>query len=81
MIDGFRYGFIGHADGSPTAGILVMIGGNVVLRTAVHAMIATGYRVKPWAPVRKNSRLGFPAVDRAASCADTLRLFRDNSVI
>ena len=47
MIDGFRYAFIGHADGSLMAGIGVMIGGNIVLWTAVHAMIATGYRVKP----------------------------------
>ncbi len=47
MIDGFRYGFIGHADGSLTAGIGVMIAGNVVLWAAVHVMIATGYRVKP----------------------------------
>jgi ABC-2 type transport system permease protein len=47
MIDGFRYGFIGHADGSLAAGVVVMIGGNVVLWAAVHVMIATGYRVKP----------------------------------
>ena len=47
MIDGFRYAFIGHADGSLTAGIWVMIVGNIVLWAAVHMMIASGYRVKP----------------------------------
>jgi ABC-2 type transport system permease protein len=47
MIDGFRYAFIGHADGSLTTGIMVMIGGNIVLWVAVHMMIASGYRVKP----------------------------------
>ncbi len=46
MIDGFRYGFIGHADGSLTAGIAVMVGGNILLWTACHVMLATGYKLK-----------------------------------
>ena len=46
MIDGFRYGFIGHADGSLTAGIAVMVGGNILLWTVCHVMLATGYKLK-----------------------------------
>ena len=36
MIDGFRYGFIGHADGSLTAGILVLLGVNAFLLWLTH---------------------------------------------
>ena len=46
MIDGFRYGFIGHADGSLTVGILVLLGVNGALWLLTHRMIATGYRLK-----------------------------------
>ena len=47
MIDGFRYGFIGTADGSLAAGIAVMIGLNLVLVLACHRLLASGYKLKP----------------------------------
>ena len=47
LIDGFRYGFIGHADGSLWIGALVVLTVNAGLWTLVHRMIATGYRLKP----------------------------------
>lgn len=46
MIDGFRYGFIGHADGSLTAGILVMLGFNIFLILLTWRLFATGYHLK-----------------------------------
>ena len=46
MIDGFRYGFIGHADGSLWAGIAVMAGVNLALWLLALRMLATGYRLK-----------------------------------
>ena len=46
MIDGFRYGFIGHADGSLVAGLAVTLGVNVALWALSHWMFATGYRLK-----------------------------------
>lgn len=46
MIDGFRYGFIGHADGSLTVGMLLVLAVNLALWTLAHRMIATGYRLK-----------------------------------
>ena len=46
MIDGFRYGFIGHADGSLTAGLLVMAGVNVFLWSVCTWMFASGYKLK-----------------------------------
>ncbi len=46
VIDGFRYGFIGHADGSLTAGILVLLGANAVLLWLTHRLFATGYHLK-----------------------------------
>ena len=46
LIDGFRYGFIGHADGSLTAGILVLLGANAVLLWLTHRLFATGYHLK-----------------------------------
>jgi ABC-2 type transport system permease protein len=46
MIDGFRYGFIGHADGSLTAGVLVLLGANAVLLWLTHRLFATGYHLK-----------------------------------
>ncbi len=47
VIDGFRYGFIGHADGSLLVGVLLMAAVNLGLWTLAHRMIATGYRLKP----------------------------------
>ena len=46
MIDGFRYGFIGHADGSLTAGVLVLLGANAALLWLTHRLIATGNHLK-----------------------------------
>ncbi len=46
MIDGFRYGFIGHTDGGLLTGILVMIVANLVLGAICHRMFATGYRLR-----------------------------------
>jgi ABC-2 type transport system permease protein len=46
MIDGFRYGFIGHAEGSLAIGVTVMIVGNLVLWSTCLWMFASGYRIK-----------------------------------
>lgn len=46
MIDGFRYGFIGHADGPLATGVVTMVVINVALWTLCHRMIATGYKLK-----------------------------------
>ncbi len=46
MIDGFRYGFIGHADGSLVGGVLVMLGVNAALCWVAHRMLARGYKLK-----------------------------------
>jgi ABC-2 type transport system permease protein len=46
MIDGFRYGFIGHADGSLAAGLIVLSAANGALLWLGHRMFATGYRLK-----------------------------------
>lgn len=46
MIDGFRYGFIGHAEGSLAIGVTVMIVGNLVLWATCLWMFASGYRIK-----------------------------------
>lgn len=46
MIDGFRYGFIGHADGNLWLGIAVMAGFNLFLWLVTYQMFATGYRLK-----------------------------------
>src|SRR3546814_13672916 len=46
MIDGFRYGFIGHADGSLTAGLLVLTGINLAMWWVVYRMFAAGYKLK-----------------------------------
>ena len=46
LIDGFRYGFIGHADGSLAVGAAVVLATNAGLFLLVYRMIATGYRLK-----------------------------------
>jgi ABC-2 type transport system permease protein len=46
MIDGFRYGFIGHADGSIWAGILLLSVVNAFLAVLSYRMIKTGYKIK-----------------------------------
>jgi ABC-2 type transport system permease protein len=46
MIDGFRYGFIGHADGSLIAGIFVLLGANAALMWLTHRLFASGFHLK-----------------------------------
>ena len=46
MIDGFRYGFIGHADGPLGVGVVTMIAVNAALWAVCHRMFATGYKLK-----------------------------------
>ena len=46
MIDGFRAGFIGHADGSLAVGALVVAGSNLVLAAIAYRMFKTGYKLK-----------------------------------
>lgn len=46
MIDGYRYGFTGHADGSLTVGVAVVAALNLVLWLACHAMFKSGYNLK-----------------------------------
>jgi ABC-2 type transport system permease protein len=46
MIDGFRYGFIGHADGSLAAGVAVMSTTNLVLWLLTWRAFDTGYKLK-----------------------------------
>ena len=47
MIDGFRYGFIGHADGSLLAGTFVLAGADLLLGLATWQLIARGYKLRP----------------------------------
>jgi ABC-2 type transport system permease protein len=47
MIDGFRYGFIGHADGSLAAGVLVLLGANAFLYWLTLRLFAIGYKLRP----------------------------------
>jgi ABC-2 type transport system permease protein len=46
MIDGFRYGFTGHADGSLFAGLAVLTVVNALLWALAYWMFARGYRLK-----------------------------------
>jgi ABC-2 type transport system permease protein len=46
MIDGFRYGFIGHHDGGLITGIAVMSLVNLVLAVACHRCFVTGFRLR-----------------------------------
>lgn len=46
MIDGFRYGFIGHADAPPALGVTVLVATNAVLWWLCHWMFKTGYKLK-----------------------------------
>ena len=46
MIDGFRYGFIGHADGSLIAGVVALVIINIVLGALSFWMLRTGYKIK-----------------------------------
>jgi ABC-2 type transport system permease protein len=46
MIDGFRSGFIGHADANPLLGIAVLVGLDAALLALAYAMFARGYKLK-----------------------------------
>jgi ABC-2 type transport system permease protein len=46
MIDGFRYGFIGHAEASLMSGIGVLLGLNILLWIVTLRMLVTGYKLK-----------------------------------
>jgi len=46
MIDGFRYGFIGHADGSIWIGAAVMVGVDLALLVLCYTLVARGYKLK-----------------------------------
>ncbi|MEM6780976.1 MAG: ABC transporter permease [Pseudomonadota bacterium] len=46
MIDGFRYGFIDHADGNIMIGIAVLVVANIVLSVLTLSMIRSGYKIK-----------------------------------
>ncbi|MEE8272701.1 MAG: ABC transporter permease [Alphaproteobacteria bacterium] len=47
MIDGFRYGFIGQADGSLAAGLAATTGLTCALAGLAYALFASGYRLRP----------------------------------
>ncbi len=46
MIDGFRYGFIGHADGNVMVGLWFLIAVNLVVSALTLHMIHSGYKIK-----------------------------------
>lgn len=46
MIDGFRAGFIGHADANPLLGVAIMLAINLALFFVAYRIFATGYRLK-----------------------------------
>jgi ABC-2 type transport system permease protein len=47
MIDGFRYGFIGHADGSLLAGVVVIASADILLGLLLWRLLAIGYKLRP----------------------------------
>ena len=47
LIDGFRYGFIGHADGSLGVGIAVLTLADAALGLLTWRLLATGYKLRP----------------------------------
>ena len=47
MIDGFRAGFIGHADGDIMIGLIVGVVTNAALLALAIRMLQTGYRLRP----------------------------------
>ena len=46
MIDGFRYGFTDHADGSILAGVFIILALNVILMTISYLVLRSGWRLK-----------------------------------
>jgi ABC-2 type transport system permease protein len=47
MIDGFRYGFLGHHDGSLALGLAMMTVVNAGLLWLCYWMFRTGYKLRP----------------------------------
>lgn len=47
LIDGFRYGIIGHSDSPIWLGALIVAVVNILLWTLTYRMLATGYKLKP----------------------------------
>lgn len=46
MIDGFRYGFIGHSDGDLNIGLVTLIMANIIVSSLAFWMLKTGYKIK-----------------------------------
>src|SRR6185437_4519175 len=46
LIDGFRYGFIGRAEGSPAVGAAMTVGLVIALGWACLRMFQVGYKIK-----------------------------------
>jgi len=46
LIDGFRYGFIGHADGNIAIGVAITLGINAALLVACYLVLRSGWRLK-----------------------------------
>ena len=46
LIDGFRYGFTGHSDGSLGAGLAVVLGVNAIILVVCFLMLRSGYKLK-----------------------------------
>ncbi|MEX0837920.1 MAG: ABC transporter permease [Parvibaculum sp.] len=46
LIDGFRYGITGHADGALETGVALVIGINLALWIICHMLFRTGFRLK-----------------------------------
>jgi ABC-2 type transport system permease protein len=46
LIDGIRFGFTGHTDGSVAVGVAVVLLTNVALWLLAHRLVAIGYRLK-----------------------------------
>ncbi len=47
MIDGFRYGFTGRADGALDVGVVVVVVVTLGFWVVCHVLLASGYRLKP----------------------------------
>lgn len=46
LIDGFRYGFIGYADGNLAVGVAMVLAINAALLTATYLVLRSGWRLK-----------------------------------
>ncbi|MDA5194795.1 ABC transporter permease [Govanella unica] len=47
VIDGFRYGFLGHADGTLWVGVAVTLGVNLSLGLLCYGLFRSGYKLRP----------------------------------